>query len=271
MHFFGLPDTYSTLPDPYWHHTPEKILSAVSKMFLDENVLSELQHHENFWNRSQQRFSDQYGTLPFPQPTVHKTTTYTRENVQKLLLGVGGFMHHGKSTVAQYYCDHHNFSEYAFAGPLKEGCRYIFGFTTEQLYSDMKDQVDSFWGVTPRYIFQQVGTNIFRDLLKVYLPHIPLQSTLWIENFKRWLETQSKSVVVSDVRFVDEASVIRELGGTLIRVIRPSLLQQYGHLYQKHVSETDSVNIMYDFLLVNDGTLDELYAKSRQVLEKYLV
>ena len=45
----------------------------------------------------------------------------------------------------------------------------IFGFTKEQVYGDLKDVVDSEWGVTPRKVLQIMGTELFQyDLQKIY-------------------------------------------------------------------------------------------------------
>ena len=49
-----------------------------------------------------------------------------------------------------------------FADPLKNAIGEIFGFSYEQLHGKEKEIVDPFWGVTPRELFQKIGTELFQ-------------------------------------------------------------------------------------------------------------
>lgn len=54
-------------------------------------------------------------------------------------------------------------------------------------------------------------------------------------------------VLVSDVRFMSEASVIKEAGGVIVRMRRPSADTRPA----THVSETDCENIVEDYSIDN--------------------
>lgn len=274
--FFGLSDqqvmTNLHIDDPYWKVSPFTLLISIKHMFEGEIVpggaLDKLEMKE-FWKESEEIFQKRlknghYLHIPNSNETKH-------ENVKtdNALIGIGGKMHHGKSTVANYMTKKHGFVEYAFASPLKEGCMYIFGFTREQVTTDLKDEVDPYWKVTPRYVLQQVGTDMFRNRLKDVIPYISITETLWIDNFLRWYEHHKKvqprrPVVISDVRFPDELEAIAKLGGHLVKVVRPFYSTDGTN---SHASETS--NLQFNYELLNDSTIDVLYEKTDKLLKTF--
>jgi hypothetical protein len=60
--------------------------------------------------------------------------------------------------------------------------------------------------------------------------------------------------VVDDVRFPNEAALVRALGGKMIRVVRP------GCVLTAHASESQILDLAVDTEIQNVGTLDELFA-----------
>lgn len=76
------------------------------------------------------------------------------------------------------------------------------------------------------------------------------------------LRLQGERVVVTDVRFPNEAKAIRHDGGVLLRVTRPGLPQD-----DLHISETALDNYPHDVLIENDGTLEDLHRKVRTTLD----
>jgi hypothetical protein len=64
-----------------------------------------------------------------------------------------------------------------------------------------------------------------------------------------------ENVVVSDVRFLNEAEAIRSAGGVLIRINRP------GHHAFGHVSETELRDFDWDIEIENDGDVVDLETK----------
>lgn len=60
--------------------------------------------------------------------------------------------------------EHNDVAAYALADPLKAGCQALFGLTDEQTWSDdIKEEVIQVWGLSPRQMFQRVGTEWMRD------------------------------------------------------------------------------------------------------------
>ena len=64
------------------------------------------------------------------------------------------------------------------------------------------------------------------------------------------------SVVTDDVRFPNEAAMIRDLGGELWRIERPGITYDGDHS-----SEGGLEDITPDQVIVNDGTIAQLKAK----------
>lgn len=172
---------------------------------------------------------------------------------KRLIIGLAGRKGSGKSTAAAHLVEYHNFVEYSFATPLKAGIGEMFGLSYAQLHDPVEKEVpDEFWGVTPRKLMQVVGTELFREALPKVLPELKLDGeTIWIRRFRQWIDRMpaNRDVVISDVRFSDEAAAIRSLGGQVWLVDRPSL----DTTIDGHTSEQPLEN--YDCSLLNNRTL----------------
>lgn len=119
----------------------------------------------------------------------------------------------GKDTVARFLCDNRGFIRNAFADPLKRAAQQMFMLTDEQTWNDdLKDIEIPYWGMTPRRMFQLVGTEGGREVFG---------KDLWL---RRWSLHFSEyrtlmHYVTPDVRFENEATLLRDLGFTLIHLI----------------------------------------------------
>lgn len=170
---------------------------------------------------------------------------------QRRIIGITGQKGSGKSTAAAHMRNIHGFRQYDFAEPLKHTVAAIFGFTSFQLYDQKyKEQVDPFWGVTPRRVMQVVGTELFRDTLPKLLPELKLEGeTLWIRCFREWLRgvpPYQKNIVIADVRFDDEAKAIKDMGGE-IWCINADFVQSQD----THASERGLMTIIPDHNIPN--------------------
>lgn len=152
-----------------------------------------------------------------------------------VLIGLIGRKQSGKDTFADYLVSHYGFEKHAFAGPVKEVCRVMFQLTMEQLEDpQQKEKVDERWGLSPRQMMQKVGTDMVRHM--------------WGEDF--WLKNMDLrlcggDVVISDVRFPNEAQYIRDRGGVLVRIVRS------GGVLDTHISETSQAFIQEDVCVLN--------------------
>jgi hypothetical protein len=169
-----------------------------------------------------------------------------------------GKMKSGKSTATQYLCDKYGYVEYYFAKPLKLGVQQLFTLSDSQLHHvEEKNNVDPRWGVSPRYLFQQIGTDLFRNQLHKYLPQI---QSCWIRNFFRWWndnKTNGHPIVVSDCRFQNEVDAVRSVGFQTLRIVRCIPISSVSSVTQedKHSSEQEQDNIAAQKHIENNSTL----------------
>jgi len=186
---------------------------------------------------------------------------YCRTLKQKmsLVVGVTGKKRAGKDTVAAILSDALKKDSVLivnFADPLKGACAALFDLSEQQLYGAAKETVDARWGVTPRRVLQFVGTDIVRRHMPDLLPHI--EESFWVHCMRLRIQRAADAglyrvIVVPDVRFMDEAALIKELGGVIVRVTRKDCQNA-----DNHVSEMEMDTIEADYTIVNDGTLADL-------------
>lgn len=184
---------------------------------------------------------------------------------QVTLIGLGGAISAGKTTAAEGLVER-GWQEYTFATPLKKICQTAYLLSPQQLYGTLQDKetVDPRWGVSPREIMQFVGTELFRNGQSELLPH--MGANFWVEHFRHFyrqfvVDHPGVPLVVSDVRFPNEAEAIRELGGTTVYLHRP---QAQESRYNSHVSEIGKNAISWDHTVINDGTVEELVVRVLQ-------
>jgi len=120
-----------------------------------------------------------------------------------------------------------------------------------------REQPDKFWSekfgkpVTPRWVLQYFGTEVMRQTM---------HDAIWIDSCL--MRYNGAPTVIADTRFQNELKMIQKSGGKLILVKRGELpskeeMQKQG----AHKSEWDWMGWNFDFVIENNGTKDELYAK----------
>jgi hypothetical protein len=201
---------------------------------------------------------------------------------KNILIGIKGKMGVGKTESASILKEHHQFLEYAMAEPIKEIAK-ILGFTETELYGNQTQKlgINSHWGISAREFLQKFGTEVCRDHLPTKIPQM---NKLWITCFEIFCNKNlSKNIIVSDVRFVDEANAIKSCGGIIIEICRTSEeIYDWGNINDletgnyhdptKHTSETEMDNIEADYTINNDQSLEFLKKELlRVVLKHYLI
>ena len=175
-----------------------------------------------------------------------------------MIVGFSGLKGSGKGTAAAALIAQ-GFAPIKMAGPLKDMLR-AFGLTEEEIEGDLKTKpCAKLCGKTPRFAMQTLGTEWGRDLV---------HPSLWTARWKqRALEAVDNgiSVVADDVRFPNEAVAIKAVGGFIINIVGPDWRSEGS---DEHVSEKLSANLMMDFQIVNDGTVEDLYAKVYNTVER---
>lgn len=170
----------------------------------------------------------------------------------KLIIGIKGSAGAGKDTIANYLVNKYGFTKVTFAGPLKEICSIITSWPVEMLKGETEESrkfreevIHPDFGKTGREILQYIGTDVFRN-------HFDPQ--IWIKIAIRRILNIEGNVVVSDVRFKNEADAILNTCGTIWSVNRST-----GTLIvPKHISEQMAA-VDEEIIINNNSSIDELY------------
>lgn len=171
------------------------------------------------------------------------------------LIGLTGRKYSGKSTAASYLRTSHGYVEYSFADPLKKAIIDIFDLPYSAVYGSelQKNTVDTYWKVSGRELMQVIGTELFRDELVKYFPHL---EDVWSKRLYKDLisfNDEDDKVVVSDVRFPSDAALIRRLGGKIVKIVR----NESEQIQDSHMSENQ--NIVPDIVIENNHSMEEFY------------
>lgn len=173
-------------------------------------------------------------------------------NRPKTLVGLVGRARVGKDTAAAFLEDRHLLQQFAFANPVKEMLTSVFG---DLFYDGDREAPIEWLGKSPRQLMQTLGTEWGRQCV---------HPDLWVLlAHQEWLACQrnlSKGMVVSDVRFDNEARWIKDQGGILIEIRRKAATQ-----VAPHVSEA-GCTVPADHVIRNYGTIDDLYAALDEVM-----
>ena len=159
-----------------------------------------------------------------------------------MIVGVTGKKGHGKDTVG-LFLQEQGFKRTAFAQNLKIAAMQIFQLAPQQVFGpiSIKEAEDPRWGMTPREIMQKLGTEVGRNI----------HPDVWVKGTMLALEKENaRNVVITDVRFLNEANAVKEAGGIILRVIRPGFGTDE---HNEHASETEMDGIEADYEVLNDG------------------
>jgi len=210
------------------------------------------------------------------------------------VVGFCGLIGAGKDTAADYLCNYHGFRRDSFASSLKDAVSYVFGWDRILLEGrtsearKWREQIDTWWAerlnmpnLTPRWVLQYWGTDVLRQ---------NFHDEIWIASLENKIRKTQDNIVISDVRFPNEISAIHNAGGVVIRVKRGpepewyedalsvnrgenrnsswSLSQTRLEKFGIHASETAWVGGDIDYVMENDGTIDQLFTQLEAVLNK---
>lgn len=187
------------------------------------------------------------------------------------VVGLTGLAGSGKTTAMNWVLRNHiTASRVTFAGPLKMMTRELLRTALPKGWSHgAGDYIDDpllketpipfLGGLTARHIMQTLGTEWGRQTL-----HEDFWVGISASKVERLLGSTFKKsdkvplkVIFDDVRFENEAAMIRAYGGVIIRIVRPG--HENADVVNSHVSEAMKFDV--DRTLINDGSVEDLHAK----------
>lgn len=194
-------------------------------------------------------------------------------------VGIIGRRRVGKDTAADYLVREHGYARVGFADSVKEAALAIDpivynvdpdSWEAYNLELDKELVCADLWGdIRLLDLVNHWGWEKAKDLIpevRRLLQRIGDEAGRQIHGENTWIDPAMKKitahrlvgrpVVVSDVRYANEAIALRESGFTLVKIVRPSVERE--SLTDSHASEVETDTLSPDVTLENSGTVEDL-------------
>jgi hypothetical protein len=171
----------------------------------------------------------------------------------------------------------YGYTKISFADKLKDGVAEVFGWDRQMLEGDTdesrawREQKDDFWSqetgriISPRLVLQEFGTDCMRN---------GFDDGIWVSLVKKTIvQNPGVNFVIPDVRFENEANMIKSIYGEVWRVRRgpdPVWFRMYQDIGVEpkdvHKSEWAWANVLFNHVIDNGGTFDMLKSQVKDRL-----
>jgi len=183
------------------------------------------------------------------------------------LLAIGGPARSGKDTIGKHLRDRHGYVIGKFTSPIRAMITtlYLYAGATQQEIEEYmdgakKEEIHPVIGASYRHMAQQLGATWGRDSIR---------QDLWVDmafNATRIARDMGYDVVITDLRYPNEAEAVKDAGGFILLVDRPALKAKGRALDEQaasHESENyfDEIRKLADETLINDSDLFDLKRK----------
>lgn len=170
------------------------------------------------------------------------------------LVGLTGLPKAGKDEFARHLIRFYGFQKQSFAGPLKTAAAVLLNRPVAQMNGEDgfdREAILPEWGFSTRDFLQKFGTECLRNQIR---------QDFWVKRMEVYLhklvespKTMPWKIVITDVRFENEAAMIRDRGGMIIQINRPGLVKS------DHLSDAGVKILAHEVIVDNSGTLEQLH------------
>jgi hypothetical protein len=157
-----------------------------------------------------------------------------------MIIGLAGYAQSGKDTVAAHLEGNHNFERIAFADPIKALTLKINPALAQVVYDHGWDAAKAI--PENRRFLQDLGLGA-REII---------HEDIWVNKALSMMVDEG-NYVITDVRFKNEAEVLKLAGAQIWRVERTGV-----EAVNNHISEHDLDTWEFDAYIHNNSTLEDL-------------
>lgn len=191
------------------------------------------------------------------------------------VIGLGGRLRSGKDEVADYLVREHGFVKIGMSDalheamlalnplvPINAAASFTGGVYGEFVrYSQLVGQigyVEAKKNPEVRSLLQRLGTEVGRNMVG---------ENTWVNISARKIDDYLRAdqpVVLTGLRFPNELTMIRQFAGRAVWINRPGV--EASASAASHASENGVSPNLFDSVIENDGTLEDLYVKASHLL-----
>lgn len=178
----------------------------------------------------------------------------------KLVIALTGAKGAGKDTVANLMKEMYpqiNVSSVAFADPIKTKIMKIFNLRSVEEY-DLLKRSDVHWGEKFTLV---PGRHVCREIGMLMRSYSDTQFNDYVADFIN--KQEGGVVVVTDMRFDNEYTLMRDLGAAIVKVKNERVSEE-----DMHITERGFDDGLVDYVIPNHGTYDELRSAIGTMMEK---
>jgi ABC-type microcin C transport system duplicated ATPase subunit YejF len=177
------------------------------------------------------------------------------KNMTATIIGILGRSRVGKDTVASMLVKHLGPDACVIlrlSQPLKDAVKALYGFSDEQVETDIKEAMDPRYNMSPRTAIQHICEHMMkvhgRDFFSKRLyEHEMMYHT-------------GKTVIIPDVRYPHDLDLIRQRGGIILKVTRP-FGPQPRHPWEEPIEELQG-----DYIIENKYDLYHIEKEVKRVI-----
>jgi hypothetical protein len=179
--------------------------------------------------------------------------------MKQLLIGLCGRAGCGKDTMASFFTQDSGMQRYALAGPLKAGLTAMLdippGMLEDRVY---KERRIDWLGKSPREMLQTLGTEWGRQMV-----HDDIWTNLMAHRWEIVKAMGLPGMVVTDVRFNNEARKIIKSGGYIIRIDRAGIGEVAPHKSEQGIDDE-----WIDETIHNDEGIQKLRREAARIVRE---
>lgn len=193
-----------------------------------------------------------------------------------MLIGLLGNYKAGKDTVGAYLVKQHDFERRAFADPLKRSIAKTFDIPFHEVDQHKnnpnvyvaigyKNEPEQKFEGQPSKMWSPIREMTFSD----YIIHYANEGHKDVFGDNIWVDQLlpvdgfyvGRKIVITDCRFRVECDRIKSLGGKIVKINRPTHLNEMHH--RREVMENLGPP---DYTLENNSSMDELFSEVEEML-----